>query len=109
MRTRAAKWIANAIASNLVWLLLSGSLGAAASAALKAMGALSNPYGLVSIGFLVAAICVAIVQKIQGCRSLPNSSEQLTLTLYNALRDERERAAQQLAKEEVDRELKGLK
>ena len=110
MKKRAAKWIANSLASNLVWVLISGSLGAVASAVLKAMGAFSNPYGLVAIGLLVAAICVVVIQKVQQRRrTRPEIDDDLALMIYNAQREERERVAKRIAEEEVRREMKRLK
>jgi hypothetical protein len=109
--SNVARRIAAWLVGNLVWTILSsGFVGALLAAILKNMGALSNPYGLVAIALLVAALCVATIRKVQKQRAQPEiDSEQLTLTVYNALREERERAAQQIAKEEVDRELKRFK
>jgi hypothetical protein len=104
---RLIKWTANLLVSQLVWLLIGGFVGTIGSAILKAADVLSNPYGLVAIGFLIAAMCVAIIQKLQERRSLPGASNSdFMAELYGELKEERTKRARQLAKEEIDREVK---
>lgn len=105
---RAAKWIANLLASQIVWVLISGSVGALGSAALKAADVLSNPYGLVAVGLFIAAICVALFQKFLERQIRPEiDRSSLWAMVYGEREKERERRAKQIAKEIVDREERG--
>jgi uncharacterized membrane protein YeaQ/YmgE (transglycosylase-associated protein family) len=96
--------IAAWVASNVMWTLLSGAVGAFVSAALKEKGVLKDPYSLVAIGFLVAAICVAIVQKIQQQRRIRPvpADDRLAVAIYGEEQKELQRRAQQRARENVD-------
>ncbi|MGA9286410.1 MAG: hypothetical protein WBV85_13320 [Solirubrobacteraceae bacterium] len=58
--SKAVKYAAVWLASNLTWTLVSGAVGASVSSIVRANGVFDNPYGLVAIGLLVTALIASI-------------------------------------------------
>jgi hypothetical protein len=56
----AAKIVLVWVVGNVVWTLLSAASGAIVSGVLRGVGVLDNPYMLVGVGFLVAAVVASI-------------------------------------------------
>lgn len=56
----AAKWAVAWVISNIAWTFLSGAAGALVSGLLKGLDVLANPYALVGVGFLVAAVVASL-------------------------------------------------
>jgi drug/metabolite transporter (DMT)-like permease len=105
---RVAKWIANLLASQIVWVLLCTALGTLSSAILKAENVLSNPYGLVALALFIAAICVALIQKIQRHRAQPEiDRSRLAMAIWTRQQEKTDQRADRIIKETVDRETKG--
>jgi hypothetical protein len=80
---KAAKWLVAWIASNFAWTLVSGFAGALVSAILKDKGVFENPYGLVALGFLVAALFASAPAATKPLRR--SRQRRAALTLGDAL------------------------
>jgi hypothetical protein len=65
-----------------------------------------GPVPLVFLGIAVVILGLVVIQKIQVGRSLPEIDSDLGFMIYAAQQEERRKVADQIAKEEVDREAK---